>query len=159
MAIILGKSIRAFLVRSLAVVTVVLTYAFGNIGTQVLSVAGISALGATVTATSANATAATADDVAFTGFGHIAATAADATAGATGGKGGERKLSRALVAVKARCCTAEGDARCGSYPAIRKWVARPHHCAMKSGRSSGKGPSSAIIFFECRPPSTASTSS
>ena len=55
MVMVLGNSIRAFLVRSLAVVTVVLTYAFGNIGTQVLSVAGISALGATVTATPANA--------------------------------------------------------------------------------------------------------
>ena len=55
MAMVLGKSIRAFLVRSLAVVTVVLTYAFGNIGTQVLSVAGISALGVTATTTPANA--------------------------------------------------------------------------------------------------------
>jgi hypothetical protein len=55
MAMILGKSIRAFLVRSLAVVAVVLTYAFGNVGTQVLSVAGISALGVTATATPANA--------------------------------------------------------------------------------------------------------
>jgi len=55
MAMILGKSIRAFLLRSLAVVMVVLTYAFGNIGTQVLSVAGISALGVATTATPANA--------------------------------------------------------------------------------------------------------
>ena len=55
MAMILGESIRGFLVRSLAVVTVVLTYAFGNIGAQVLSVAGISALGVTVAATPANA--------------------------------------------------------------------------------------------------------
>jgi len=55
MAMVLGESIRAFLVRSLAVATVVLTYAFGNIGTQVLSVAGISALGVTATATPANA--------------------------------------------------------------------------------------------------------
>lgn len=55
MASILGKSIRAFVVRSLAVVTVVITYAFGNIGAQVLSVAGISALGVTAAATPANA--------------------------------------------------------------------------------------------------------
>jgi hypothetical protein len=55
MAMVLGKSIRAFLVRSLAVVTIVLTYAFGNIGTQILSVAGISALGVTATATPAKA--------------------------------------------------------------------------------------------------------
>ena len=55
MVMILGKSIRAFLVRSLAVVTLVLTYAFGTIGTHVLSVAGISAIGVTATATPANA--------------------------------------------------------------------------------------------------------
>ena len=55
MVMILGKSIRAFLVRSLAVMTVVLTYAFGNIGTQVVSLAGISALGITTTATPAQA--------------------------------------------------------------------------------------------------------
>jgi hypothetical protein len=55
MAMILGKSIRGFLVRSLAVVTVVLTYAFGNIGAQVLTVAGISAIGVTTVATPANA--------------------------------------------------------------------------------------------------------
>src|SRR5262245_31444054 len=51
---ILGKSIRAFLIRGLAVLTVVLTYAFGNVGTQVLSVAGISALSITTAATPAN---------------------------------------------------------------------------------------------------------
>ena len=47
MVMILGKSIRGFLVRSLAVMTVVLTYAFGNVGAQVVSLAGISALGIT----------------------------------------------------------------------------------------------------------------
>jgi hypothetical protein len=55
MAMILGKSIRAFLVRSLAVVTLVLTYIFGNISPQVLTLAGISALGVTATATPAYA--------------------------------------------------------------------------------------------------------
>lgn len=55
MVMILGRSIRAFLVRSLAVMVVVLTYAFGNVGTQVLSVAGISALGVATTATPADA--------------------------------------------------------------------------------------------------------
>jgi hypothetical protein len=52
---VLGKSIRAFLVRSLAVMTVVITYAFGSIGTQVVSLAGISALGITTAATPAQA--------------------------------------------------------------------------------------------------------
>jgi hypothetical protein len=52
---IVGASVRAFLVRGLAVVVLVLTYALGNVGTQVLSVAGISALGLTTTATPANA--------------------------------------------------------------------------------------------------------
>jgi hypothetical protein len=55
MATILGKSVRAFLVRSLAVVTLVLAYIFGNIAPQVLTVAGISTLGVTATATPANA--------------------------------------------------------------------------------------------------------
>jgi hypothetical protein len=55
MAMILGKSIRSFLVRCLAVVTLVLTYIFGNIAPQILTVAGISALGVTATATPANA--------------------------------------------------------------------------------------------------------
>jgi len=49
------EKIRSFLVRGLAVITVVLTYALGNVGTQVLSVAGISAVGVTATATPANA--------------------------------------------------------------------------------------------------------
>jgi hypothetical protein len=43
------------LVRSLAVVTVVLTYAFGNVGAQVVSLAGISTLGITTAATPAKA--------------------------------------------------------------------------------------------------------
>jgi hypothetical protein len=55
MIMVLGNSIRAFLVRSLAVLTVVLTYAFGNIGGQVVSLAGISALGITTAATPAQA--------------------------------------------------------------------------------------------------------
>jgi hypothetical protein len=55
MVMILGKSIRAFLVRSLAVMTVVFTYAFGNVGAQVASFAGISALGITTAATPAQA--------------------------------------------------------------------------------------------------------
>jgi len=55
MIMVFGKSIRAFLVRSLAVVTVVLTYAFGNVGAQVVSLAGISALGITTAATPAKA--------------------------------------------------------------------------------------------------------
>src|SRR5262245_4958060 len=36
---IIGEKIRSFLVRGLAVITVVLTYALGNEGTQVLRVA------------------------------------------------------------------------------------------------------------------------
>src|SRR5262249_49886620 len=49
------EKIRSFLVRGLAVITVVLTYALGTVGTQVLSVAGISAVRVTATATPANA--------------------------------------------------------------------------------------------------------
>jgi len=49
------EKIRSFLVRGLAIITVVLTYALGTVGTQVLSVAGISAAGVTATATPANA--------------------------------------------------------------------------------------------------------
>jgi hypothetical protein len=55
MAMILGKSIRALLVRSLAVVALILTYIIGNVAPQVLTVAGISALGVTATSTPANA--------------------------------------------------------------------------------------------------------
>ena len=55
MAMILGTSIRALLVRGLAVVSLILTYSIGNMAPQVLAVAGISALGVTVTATPANA--------------------------------------------------------------------------------------------------------
>lgn len=55
MAKILGKSIRAFLVRSLALVTLVLTYIFGNIAPQLITGAGISALGVTATASPAMA--------------------------------------------------------------------------------------------------------
>src|SRR6516225_6269293 len=51
----MAEKIRSFMVRGLAVITVVLTYALGNVGTQVLSVAGISAVGGTATATPANA--------------------------------------------------------------------------------------------------------
>jgi hypothetical protein len=50
-----GKSVRAVLVRSLAVVSLILTYILGNITPQVLTLAGISALGVTATATPANA--------------------------------------------------------------------------------------------------------
>jgi hypothetical protein len=53
MAMILGKNIKAFLVRSLAVATLVLTYILGNIAPQVLTVAGISALGVTASASPA----------------------------------------------------------------------------------------------------------
>jgi hypothetical protein len=53
MAKIPGKSIGAFLVRSLAAVTLVLTYILGNIAPQLLTVAGISALGVTATASPA----------------------------------------------------------------------------------------------------------
>ena len=52
--IVLG-SLRTFLIRGLAVVAVVLTYALGSIGTQVLSVAGISTLTVATTATPAQA--------------------------------------------------------------------------------------------------------
>ena len=51
----MAEKIRSFMVRGLAVIAVVLTYALGNVGTQVLSVAGISAVGVTATATPANA--------------------------------------------------------------------------------------------------------
>jgi hypothetical protein len=46
---------RSFLIRGLAVVAVVLTYALGSVGTHVLSVAGISTLTLTTTATPAAA--------------------------------------------------------------------------------------------------------
>jgi len=39
----------------MAVVILVMTYALGNVGTQVLSIAGISAVGLTATTTSAQA--------------------------------------------------------------------------------------------------------
>ena len=55
MARTLGTSIRASLVRGLAVMSVILTYILGNIAPHVLTIAGISALGVTATATSANA--------------------------------------------------------------------------------------------------------
>jgi hypothetical protein len=48
-------ALRRFLIRGLAVGAVVLTYALGNIGTHVLSVAGVSALAVTTTATPADA--------------------------------------------------------------------------------------------------------
>ena len=50
-----GAWIRAFLIRGMAVVVLVMTYALGNVGTQLLSVAGISAVGLTTTATPAEA--------------------------------------------------------------------------------------------------------
>jgi hypothetical protein len=46
-------SVRFFLIRGLAVMAVILTYALGSVGTQVLSVAGISTLALTTTATPA----------------------------------------------------------------------------------------------------------
>jgi hypothetical protein len=55
MAMYPGKSVRALLVRSLAVVSLILTYILGNIAPQVLTLAGISALGVTATAVPANA--------------------------------------------------------------------------------------------------------
>jgi hypothetical protein len=48
-------AVRRFLIRSLAVGAVVLTYALGNIGTHVLSVVGISTLAVTTMATPADA--------------------------------------------------------------------------------------------------------
>jgi len=42
-----GEIIRAFLIRDMTAVVLVMTYALANVGTQVLSVAGISALGLT----------------------------------------------------------------------------------------------------------------
>jgi hypothetical protein len=48
-------ALRRFLIRGLAVVAVVLTYALGNIGTHVLSVVGISTIAVTTTATPADA--------------------------------------------------------------------------------------------------------
>jgi len=53
MTLILGKS-RAFLVRCVAVVTLILTYLFGNIA-PVLTAAGITAFSVTATVTPANA--------------------------------------------------------------------------------------------------------
>jgi hypothetical protein len=50
-----GTRIRSFFVRGAAVAAVVFAYAVGNIGPQVLGVAGISALGLTTTATPADA--------------------------------------------------------------------------------------------------------
>jgi hypothetical protein len=48
-------SLRSFLIRGLAVLAVVMTYALANVGTQVMTVAGISALTLTTTATPASA--------------------------------------------------------------------------------------------------------
>ena len=55
MAKTLGTSIRASLVRGLAVMSVILTYILGNVAPHVLTIAGISALSVTATATPANA--------------------------------------------------------------------------------------------------------
>jgi hypothetical protein len=48
MAMILSKRIRALLVRNLAGASIVITYILASIAPQVLTVAGISALGVTV---------------------------------------------------------------------------------------------------------------
>ena len=55
MAKTLGTSIRASLVRGLAVMSVILTYILGNVAPHVLTIAGISALSVTATATPAKA--------------------------------------------------------------------------------------------------------
>jgi hypothetical protein len=47
--------VRALLIRGLAVVAVLLTYAVGNVGTQVLSAVGLSTLALTTTSTPAAA--------------------------------------------------------------------------------------------------------
>jgi len=47
--------VRSLLIRGVAVVAVVLTYALGNVGTQVLSVAGLSSLALTTASTQAQA--------------------------------------------------------------------------------------------------------
>jgi hypothetical protein len=47
--------VRSFLVRAVAVVAVVLTYALATAGTHVLSVAGVTGLALTTSATPANA--------------------------------------------------------------------------------------------------------
>ena len=47
--------VRSLLIRGVAVVAVVLTYALGNVGTQVLSVAGISSLALTTMSSQAQA--------------------------------------------------------------------------------------------------------
>ena len=52
---IVVASLRSFLIRGLAVVAVVFTYVIGNVGTQVMTAAGISALTLTTTATPASA--------------------------------------------------------------------------------------------------------
>jgi hypothetical protein len=47
--------VRSFLIRGLAVVAVILTYALGSVTTHVLSVVGVSSLVLTATATPATA--------------------------------------------------------------------------------------------------------
>lgn len=47
--------LRSFLVRGLAVVAVLFTYALGNVGTQVLGVVGVSTLASVTTSTPAQA--------------------------------------------------------------------------------------------------------
>jgi hypothetical protein len=47
--------VRSFLVRSLAVLALILTYAFSGIGTQVLSTVGLSSFVVATTATPADA--------------------------------------------------------------------------------------------------------
>jgi hypothetical protein len=49
------SKVRSFIVRGLAVVAVVATYAIGNIGAQIATSVGVSAVALTSTATPANA--------------------------------------------------------------------------------------------------------
>ena len=51
----LATRLRSFVVRSIAVAAVVLAYGLGNVGTQVLSVAGLSGLALATSATPAAA--------------------------------------------------------------------------------------------------------
>jgi hypothetical protein len=55
MTSILVAKVRSFIIRSMAVAAVVFTYTFVGVGTQVLSVAGMTGLALTTSATSANA--------------------------------------------------------------------------------------------------------
>ena len=55
MSATLVAALRSFLIRGLAVVAVVLTYALGSVGTHVLTIAGVSTLAVATTATPADA--------------------------------------------------------------------------------------------------------